>query len=187
MTMKEKESNARKTSILFVTIAILVLVLLLAIGDMGPFADGKPPGGDSDPGDNLNPKAIDTDLIVSWGKERPPLDVSSIVKDLKKNGIPGQGEAQVESIAFHKSDGTVFVADMKGMEILPCAGIVDGKIVPISIKDGMVMQEEEGEICDNLTDTKIIGLSESITIHTIKNPDCRTRSYNGTLVERCRR
>lgn len=149
----------------------------------------KPEPNEVSPNTSRQLPSIDSELTVLWEHKRGALDFSSIYKDLKKNGVPGGGSIDdIQKITFHKSDGTVFVVDIKGKEILPCAAMVDGKIVPIVIdfKRNKIIPTKDGEICENLTDTNIIGIRQRISIDTHKSPDCPVEAHGGYLVQRCR-
>jgi hypothetical protein len=115
------------------------------------------------------------ELIVGWGEARK-LNVITLKADFDAKGLPGGGkDEEVTMMVFYRSDGRAFIADMNGAEVLPCAQIVDGTIVPIGDKPA----------CPNLSETKIIGVRENVTINTHKSPDCPIRSFGGYLIQRC--
>jgi len=174
------ENTRFKPSIYLVLIIILVLILIFAIADLGPFAED-----DDFP---VSIDAVDSNLIVMWGGDtNRVLETKALVDDLEENGVPGGGTIKdILSISFHRMDGRVFVADLGGQEIKPCAALIDGRFVDIAFENGKpVPTGKRGTCSEKLVDTDIIGLTRSVTLITEKSPECPVDIYGGYAMERC--
>lgn len=128
-----------------------------------------------DPKKGLGTQGSSDELIVGWGTGRT-LNLKPLVDDFANKGVPGGGNPEdVTLVVFYKADGKVFVADLSGSEMLPCAAMVDGTFVPLG----------DRPLCSNLSHANILSIRESVTIRTQTNPTCTIRSYGGYLIQRC--
>lgn len=170
------ENKTLKPSIYVVLIVILVILLIMAVGDLGPFAGGTTARMPAD--------GIDSNLIVFWGGGGS-LETKALEDGLDKFTPGGKEGGKITSIVFHRADGKIFVADLKGKEIKPCAAVVDGRIIGVEFENGKVVQTENPKCKRILSPKRITGLSKSVTIRAIGSGECDIDCYGGYLMERC--
>ncbi len=107
----------------------------------------------------------DSPLVIGWGLSGTPLDFSTIKGFL--------AEKKISIITFVAADGTVFISNQEGFEVLPCN--YDPEKKTIVFPDNCLALKGK-----TITST---GFSPAATLVTTGSPDCITIKIGGYKIQ----